>query len=151
MQVRSWKERRERGVTKRALPPSKERHGHVPLCKAQDKRPPPRNCRHPSFMIPVILSLLAAFLPVSHASVTTYGPLLFTPTTVPGAGPTNVPYSGFQAFDPTTVAAPAPSTSPNPNLLQLSTANVPGLSIPHSAGDFVGLSIELSIADTIRM
>lgn len=108
-------------------------------------------------MLPLSLLLLTLLAYPAHASVTIYtsvpGASTSPPQAAPSPSPSPTPYSGPAAFDPTTIAPPAPPNPPQqtniPITLYAGTDYIPGLSIPQK-GNLLGFSIELSVADQIR-
>jgi hypothetical protein len=96
---------------------------------------------------PILLWLVAAAVPCTHAAITVYyqTPLgLVTATNTASAAN----YTGAAAYDPTVLTPPAlPNPLPANTFtvnLQSSAGAVPGLSIPQS-GSFYGFSIEMSV------
>lgn len=113
------------------------------------------------------LTLVLSFLSCAYfaSAITVYGPqgvMTMAPgrddfsTVIPN--PTSVydpplaSYTGLAAFNPVVLAPPPLPTPLPPNQFPITApnnaANMPGLSFPHN-GDFLGFSIEMSIADQV--
>ncbi|KAJ7649888.1 hypothetical protein FB45DRAFT_5552 [Roridomyces roridus] len=98
--------------------------------------------------------LLQLCLPVAWASVTVYNQQPFGDQTKSVASGSNTAaaaaYTGSAAYDPTVLDAPGvPNPAPPTKFFQqLSSAPVPGLSIPQS-GYFFGFSVEFSVANQV--
>lgn len=108
-----------------------------------------RSSRSP-FLILILLATLINTMSAATVTVYTGGMSATTTSLAPGAS-----YTGLGAYDPTTLTPPAP---PNPAVSAVSF-NVPAspaaamdadllVSIPQR-GNFLGFSIELSVADSI--
>ncbi|KAJ7168531.1 glycoside hydrolase family 79 protein [Mycena filopes] len=101
--------------------------------------------RHPSLYY---AALSFSFLPAAWASITVYHQQPFGATTTASASGSAAAasYTGAAAYDPT-VLTPPPVPIPAPPTTffqQLSSAPVPGLSIPQG-GYFLGFSVEMSV------
>ncbi|CAK5262555.1 unnamed protein product [Mycena citricolor] len=97
-------------------------------------------------------TLLLFSLPVC-AKITVYGQIplgKMTTTTASASASASASYTGLPAFDPTTlIAPPVPTPAPPTSFFQqLSSAPVPGLSIPQS-GHFMGFSVEFSVINQV--
>lgn len=85
---------------------------------------------------------------VDKRSVTVYNP---TATTTATADAAAASYTGAAAYDTTVLNPPAPPTDLNKDFgIQLYSGGMANLSIAQK-GSFLGFSIELSVADQIRM
>lgn len=95
----------------------------------------------------VLLSFLSLCLPAA-AAVTVYTQVPMGASTVSAVPTAMVTYAAH--FDPLDlVPPPAPNqTDPSTFPVQITSGGIPGLSIPVT-GNFMGFSIELSVADQI--
>jgi hypothetical protein len=105
-----------------------------------------------SLMLPfqVVVFWSLCFLGFARAQVTVYGqiPVAFTQTYDPSAQPTILP-----AYDETRLRPPPLPNPMSPTAFTLNLpangANVPGLSIVHRDGTFLGFSIEMSVINQL--
>ncbi|KAJ7471486.1 glycoside hydrolase family 79 protein [Mycena galericulata] len=105
-------------------------------------------------MRPIHLYYALQCLPAAWASITVYNQEPFGDTLKTMSSASNsaaaATYTGAAAYDPTVlVAPPVPNPAPPTNFFQqLSSAPVPGLSIPQ-AGYFFGFSVEFSVINQV--
>ncbi|KAJ6507834.1 glycoside hydrolase family 79 protein [Mycena vitilis] len=90
------------------------------------------------------------YLPAAWSSVTVYHQQPFGATASASGSAAAASYTGAAAYDPTILNAP-PTPNPAPPTTffqQLSSAPVPGLSVPQS-GNFFGFSVEFSVINQV--
>lgn len=104
-------------------------------------------------MIPDGLLLFLSYASLSVAQFSVYKPqqqVIFNGTSTSAVSPTASTYSGPAAFNPSVLVAP-PVPTPGPATafdVQLTTGQVPNLSIPQS-GAFFGFSVEMSVVNDV--
>ncbi|KAJ6561989.1 glycoside hydrolase family 79 protein [Mycena capillaripes] len=101
-------------------------------------------------MRPIHLCYALPYLPAAWSSITVYHQQPFGATTTSSGSAAAASYTGAAAYDPTILNAPAIPNPPPPTTFfqQLSSAPVPGLSIPQS-GYFFGFSVEFSVINQV--
>jgi hypothetical protein len=91
---------------------------------------------------------ITAHMPLDKRGVTVYNP---SATTTPTTNTAAAQYTGAAAYDTTVLTPPAPPTDLSKDFpVVLYTGGMTNLSIKQK-GSFFGFSVELSVADQIRM
>ncbi|CAD6588899.1 MAG: hypothetical protein TREMPRED_005197, partial [Tremellales sp. Tagirdzhanova-0007] len=108
--------------------------------------------------LPIVLVILTTFIPAVSAAASVASVTIYTGSAIRTTSTTAVPgasYTGLGAYDPTTLTPPSPP-SPAITGVSLNVPNSPtaamssnfSVSIPQR-GNFLGFSIELSVADVV--